>query len=374
MTASTMEPWLHDARLVVCVGSGGVGKTTTSAALALRVAQSGRRVLVLTIDPAKRLANAMGLASLGNHPQRVALDAPNGGELHAMMLDARASFDALIEDAAGDDADRILGNRVYRMMADHFAGVQEYMAVVRLYDMYERGGWDLIVLDTPPAKHAVDFFRASSRAAALFDERIMRWFTPNARGGKILQRVFNPGAVVLKLLATIGGEQFIAELSEFFEALALIRDKLQDRGERVDQILTDAQTKYVVVASPDPRRVREALEFHDKLSEMGKQVERFVLNRSHHAFSPADLETLDAAARVIPDEALQRTVRRVHRFYDDLLALAERDRGSAASLGARVAHDRVRLIPVFGEPIHALEQLSRLGEYVVAPLAAKAAS
>lgn len=361
---------LDDARLVICVGSGGVGKTTTSAALALHAASQGRRVLVLTIDPAKRLANAMGLPDLGNHPQRVDLaalgaDAAPGSELHAMMLDARASFDALIEEEAGDDADRILGNRVYRMMADHFAGVQEYMAVVRLYDMYERGGWDLIVLDTPPAKHAVDFFRASSRAAALFDERIMRWFTPGARGGRILQRVFNPGAVVLKLLSVIGGEQFIGELSEFFEALALVRERLQNRGERVDEILTDRATRYIVVASPDPRRVAEALEFHDRLRETDQQVELFVLNRSHHSFRTEDLEALNAAVRVVPDPGLAETADRVRAFYEDLVALARRDRASATSLETRVESGRVRLVPVFGEPIHRLDQLARLGRLVV---------
>ncbi|MFT4704703.1 MAG: anion-transporting ArsA/GET3 family ATPase [Bradymonadia bacterium] len=358
-----------DARLIVCVGSGGVGKTTTSAAVALRGALEGRRVLVLTIDPAKRLANAMGLESLGNHPQHVPLPEAGKGRLDAMMLDAKASFDALIRDTAGADADRILKNRVYRLMADHFAGVQEYMAVVRLYDLYESGSWDLIVLDTPPAKHAVDFFSASSRAAALFDERIIRWFLPSgSKEGSLLQRVFNPGAVVLKLLSVIGGEQFVAELSEFFEALHLISDKLKHRGERVDQILTDDQTRYIVVASPDPRRVDEAVEFHDKLGELGKRVDLFVLNRSHHHFAETDLDTLEAAVRLSGEDAPVRgTLRRAQRFYDDLLALAERDRGAARSLGRRVQQDRVRLVPVFGKPIHELSQLDALAGYVLNP-------
>lgn len=364
------SPLLQDARLVVCVGSGGVGKTTTSAALALRAAIEGQRVLVLTIDPAKRLANAMGLEHLGNHPAPVALGAlgeAKGGELHAMMLDARASFDALIEETAGDEAERILGNRVYRIMADHFAGVQEYMAVVRLHEMYESGQWDLIVLDTPPAKHAVDFFRASSRAAALFDERIIRWFLPNSDPeAGLLKRVFNPGAVVLRLLAAIGGDAFIAELSEFFEALNIISDKLRDRGERVDSILTDPATRYVVVASPDPRRVDEAVAFHERLVEMGKTVALFVLNRSHHAFEATDLDLLDSAAKVLPEaHPVHQARARVAAFYTDLLALADGDRAAAQLLSRRVASERVRLVPVFGRPIHELAELAELASFVV---------
>ena len=367
---SATNPLFDGARLVVCVGSGGVGKTTTSAALALRAALDGKRVLVLTIDPARRLANAMGLEHLGNHPAPVdlgALGSEGAGELHAMMLDARASFDALIEETAGDDAERILGNRVYRIMADHFAGVQEYMAVVRLHEMYDSGEWDLIVLDTPPAKHAEDFFSASSRAAALFDERIIRWFLPNSDpDAGLLKRVFNPGAVVLKLLAAIGGDAFIAELSEFFEALNIISDKLRDRGERVDSILTDRATRYIVVASPDPRRVDEAVAFHERLVAMRKQVALFVLNRSHHGFERTDLSLIDSAAQVLPsDHPVHGARERVAAFYDDLLALAERDRDAERRLSRRVASDRVRLVPVFGRPIHELRELARLASFVL---------
>jgi len=356
------------ARLLICIGSGGVGKTTTSASLAVRAAVDGRRVLVLTIDPAKRLANAMGLDALDNEPQQVDLSAVGGtGTLHAAMLDAVASFDELIRSTAGDKADEILTNRIYRMMVDHFAGVQEYMAVVRLYEAYESGRYDLIVLDTPPAKHAVDFFASSRKAAAMFDERIMRWFLPEmAKDAGLLFRVFNPGVVVLKLLAVIGGDAFIGELSGFFRAMSTVRADLQKRGERVDAILKDAATQYVVVASPDARRVDEAIDFYERLRAQRQDVALFVLNRAHDAYSAADLGVLDDAIRRAPsDDDLAASAARIGSFYRDLLGLAARDRDAAARLLKRVGQARVRTVPAFGEHIHALQQLLRLSSLVL---------
>lgn len=368
--SSTASALFEGSRLVICVGSGGVGKTTTSAALALSAAVTGRRVLVLTIDPARRLANAMGLELLDNEPHTVDLSPVGGrGTLHAAMLDAVASFDELIRSTARreEDAERILNNRVYRMMVDHFAGVQEYMAVVRLYDVYESGNWDLIVLDTPPAKHASDFFGSSTKAAAMFDERIMKWFLPNQDpDAGFLKRLFNPGAVVLKLLSVIGGEQFIAELSEFFEAMSAIREDLHKRGERVEQILKAASTRYVVVASPDPRRVDEAIDFHSRLRQQRQEVALFILNRAHDQYDASDLAALETAASRHPsDDELAGTVARIAAFYQSLLGLSARDRVAADSLGRRVASDRIRTVPAFGEHIHALDQLLRLSRYVL---------
>ena len=363
---------IFDSRLLIAVGSGGVGKTTTSAALALRAAHEGKRVLVLTIDPAKRLANAMGLDALGNEARRVDLSSIAGkGTLDAAMLDAASSFDELIRTTASAkaDADRILTNRVYRMMVDNFAGVQEYMAVVRLYDVYESEDYDLIVLDTPPAKHAADFFASSDKASALFDERIMRWFLPSMNKERgVISRVFNPGAVVLRLLSFIGGEKFIADLTEFFEAMAAVREDLQSRGERVSEILRDARTQYIVVASPDPRRVEEALEFHQRLQEQRQEVALFVLNRSHDHFSASDLDPLITAAEADPDnDELAATVARVSAFYaSNLLGLARRDENATDALIGRVSPDRVRTVPSFSEHIHRLEQLLALSRRVVA--------
>jgi len=366
-----------NTRLIVCVGTGGVGKTTTSASLALRAAIDGRRVLVLTIDPAKRLANAMGLDHLGNEPQPVRLEALGDaqGSLDAMMLDATRSFDDLIRRTAGAEASSILENRVYRVMADHFAGVQEYMALERLFDMYESGKWDLIVLDTPPAQNAFDFFTSPKRVAAMFDERIMRWFLPNNdKDAGFFQRVFNPGAVVLKVLSYIGGEAFIGELSEFFNAVRIVRASFQERGQRVEQILADAQTRYVVIASPDSRRVSEALDFRGRLLDLDLDIALFILNRSHHRFRPEDVDPLiERAPQIIDDsstdERLRQTLRgsvlRATAFYRDLVALAERDRAGIAQLMTRVDRAKVRLVPIFGKDIHTLSELRLLSDFLI---------
>lgn len=364
-----MDPLYRDTRLLVCVGTGGVGKTTTSAALALRAAVGGKRVLVLTIDPARRLANAMGLNHLGHEPQTVdlsGLDVQRGGELHAMMLDATRSFDELIKREAGRDAASILDNRVYRVMADQFAGVQEYMALERLYDMYE-AGWDLIVLDTPPAQNSMDFFTSPRRVAAMFDERVMRWFLPAEANANLFQRVFNPGAIVLKLLSVIGGDSFIGELSEFFEAVRIVRASFHERGERVQQILRERSTRYVVIAAPDPRRVEEALDFHGRLGEMGQRIERFILNRSYHRFLGGDIDTLRT---LIADESVEagglaERAERITTFYEDLVAISERDRAGIARITARVDTEMVRLVPVFGKDIHTLSELKHLSDFIV---------
>jgi anion-transporting ArsA/GET3 family ATPase len=263
-------------------------------------------------------------------------------------------------------------------MADHFAGVQEYMALDRLYDLRASGDWDLVVLDTPPAQNASDFFTAPQRVSALFDERIMRWFVPaEAAERNLLKRVFNPGAVVLKLLALIGGQQFIDELAGFFDAIRIVRAAFKERGDAVQGILRESSTRYVVVASPDPRRVLEALTFHGRMGEMGLDVARFVLNRSHHRFRPDDVDSLlPALSRMTAgavggvDPAIvsraDKVGARVVSFYRELVHLADRDRAGIAQLTARVSHDRVRLVPVFGRDIHTAAELLQLARFVVA--------
>lgn len=358
------EDVVLQAKLVVCVGTGGVGKTTTSAALALHAARAGRSVLVLTIDPAKRLATAMGLESLGNSPQPVDLSALGAtGSLHAMMLDAKETFDDLIRRTAGERAPVILENRIYKMMSERLTGTQEYMALERLFDLYQGGQWDLVVLDTPPSTNALDFFDAPRRTAQMFDESVMRWFLPTAaaESGGFFQRVFNPGAVVQKLLATVGGDAFMQELADFFDALAIVRASFEERGHRVSAILRDPATRYVLVLSPDARRVQEALSLHAKLKEMGKSVSLFLINRSHADFDIADLRQLRTEGEGVSPEVWSRAL----GVYAELAALGERDRDGVARLRVAAREALVHVVPSFDRPIHALESLAMLAEAVV---------
>lgn len=354
---------LRTSRLVICIGTGGVGKTTTSAAIALQAASMGRRVLVMTIDPARRLANAMGLDALDNEPHRVPLASTDGGYLDAMMLDARRTFDDLIRRTAGPEAPSILENRVYRLMVDRLSGTQEYMALERLYDLYTSGRWDLIVLDTPPSTSALEFFDAPRRTANMFDESVMRWFLPENRADRgLLQRVFNPGAVVLKLLAVVGGETFIGELSGFFNAMRIVRASFEERGHEVQRILGHPDTAYVMIASPDSRRVEEALLMRRRLAEERRSIEMFVLNRSHHLFEAADLERCE---RILAAEDGASLPPAFGRWYRRLVGLAERDRAGIARLKAGLQDEVVRLVPAFDRPIHSLDELRGLGAFLV---------
>jgi anion-transporting ArsA/GET3 family ATPase len=354
------------ARLVVCVGTGGVGKTTTSAALALRAAFEGRHVLVLTIDPARRLAQAMGLESLDNEPRAVDVAALGGtGSLHAMMLDATTTFDDLIRRTAGPQAKSILENRVYRVMADHLAGVQEYMALERLYELHSSKKWDLIVLDTPPSKNALDFFNAPRRVSAMFDERVMRWFLPDNGEGGMLGKLFNPGAVTLKLLAVMGGKEFVAELAGFFDAIRAVRSSFKERGDAVERILREAATRYAAIASPDPRRVDEALDLRRRMAVLRLTIDLVVLNRSHHRFKKSDMTSLRAAfAASEATEGDAELLTRVDNFYADLIGLSERDRVGVLRLVDRIDKTRIRLVPVLGLDIHTPPELLKLSSYL----------
>lgn len=355
---------LFKSKLIICVGSGGVGKTTTSASIALRAASQGLKVLVLTIDPARRLADAMGLAQLDNSPRKVVLDNKNGGSLDAMMLDAKETFDDLIRRTAGKDSQSIFDNRLYQIMTEQLAGTLEYMALERLYDLYESKKWQLIVLDTPPAQNTKDFFSAPERVASLFDERIMRWFVPsiNAKAG-FFRRKLNPGAIVLKLIGILGGKSFVMELTEFFTAMNLVRSSLHKRGKRVQEILREKDTHYIVISSPDPRRVDEALSLQNRLLSLDKEVVFFILNRSHHRYYLSDLDALEKNAEKNSNEDVT-AYSRIRTFYERLTQLAERDRSGIQQLYERADLKRVRLIPILGHDIHTLAELLQLSDHI----------
>ena len=364
---------LLGSRLIICVGSGGVGKTTTSAAIAATAAMEGQKVLVLTIDPARRLADAMGLEELGNEPAAVKLQGTEGS-LDAMMLDAKQTFDDLIRRTAGNRSRTILDNRIYKILTGYFAGTLEYMALERLYDLYQSGKWELIVLDTPPSQNAKDFFSAPERARQMFDERIMRWFVPDANeNAGFFKRNLSPGAVVQRLLTTLGGSDFVRDLTEFFTALSIVRESIHQRGVRVQEILQDKDTHYVVVTSPDPRRVDEAISLHRMLKEMRQKVELFVLNRSHHRFESSDLRALERAAQTAIDTTddaergrlIEDAVDHTRRLYHELVGLGDRDRDGMTALYQRVDPTIARVVPALGHDIHEMSELIELGEHVL---------
>ncbi len=279
---------LMERRILVCVGSGGVGKTTTAAALALAAARRGKRTLVLTIDPARRLANSLGLVSLGHQVQQVepALIRKGAqsdrGELHAMMLDQKQAFDEVVARHAKDPAavQRILANPVYAQISGSLAGAQEYAAMAKLHDFDRSGQWDLIVVDTPPTAHALDFLDAPRKLSEAIDSPAIEWFRKlQGQGGSRWSLVGKTGAFVLKRLAKFVGSKFIDDLGVFFTEFNDILGGFRQRAEETFALLRQPRVGFVLVASPEPMAVHEAIAFHERLVTAGMPFVGFVVNK-----------------------------------------------------------------------------------------------
>ncbi|MEV5932144.1 ArsA family ATPase [Streptomyces sp. NPDC052079] len=274
-----------DTRIVVCCGSGGVGKTTTAAALGLRAAERGRKVVVLTIDPARRLAQSMGIDSLDNTPRRVkGIDDSAGGELHAMMLDMKRTFDEIVE--AHADADRaaaILGNPFYQSLSAGFAGTQEYMAMEKLGQLRSRDEWDLIVVDTPPSRSALDFLDAPKRLGSFLDGKLIRVLLAPAKvGGRAGMKFLNVGmSMMTGALGKVLGGQLLKDVQTFVAAMDSMFGGFRTRADATYKLLQAPGTAFLVVAAPERDALREAAYFVERLAAEDMPLAGLVLNRVH---------------------------------------------------------------------------------------------
>src|SRR4051812_23913482 len=284
---SDLADRLEGKRVVVCAGSGGVGKTTTSAAIAMGLAARGARVCVVTIDPAKRLADALGIEQLGSEPRRVddarfaghGIVMGDGGELWAMMLDPKRTFDELIERLAPDEKTRddILENRIYRELSSAVAGSQEFTAVAKLYDLNRSGMFDVIVLDTPPSRNALDFLDAPDRLTGFLEGRALRLFlAPSGLAARVVGR---GTGVVFGVLRRVTGVDLMNDLSVFFGALSGVLDGFRERAAGVKALLADPATLFLIVTSPERDPVEEAIFFRGKLREAGMPFGGLIVNR-----------------------------------------------------------------------------------------------
>ena len=320
-------------RIVVCCGSGGVGKTTTSAALAVRAADRGRRVAVLTIDPARRLAQALGLTELGNEPGRVAgvpadEGEPDGpGELHAMMLDMRRTFDEMVQThSTPDRAEAILANPFYQTISTSFSGTQEYMAMEKLGQLAATGRWDLIVVDTPPSRSALDFLDAPQRMSTFLDGRMIRLLASPARaGGRSLRKVLGAGfSLFTKAVSTILGGQLLADASAFVQAFDTMFGGFRERANATYALLRSPGTAFVVVAAPEPDALREAAYFVDRLRTEDMPLAGLVLNRTHPVLAPLSATRARDAADELSGAPLATAVLRLHADRVDRATREER--------------------------------------------------
>jgi anion-transporting ArsA/GET3 family ATPase len=364
---------LQGKRVIVCVGAGGVGKTTTSAALALGLARRGQRVAVVTIDPAKRLASALGLEELPSQPQRIepALLGAQGielrGELWAMMLDAKRTFDELIARLAPDESAReeILANPVYRELSTAVAGSHELSAIAKLYELYEEHDFDVIVLDTPPSRNALDFLDAPGRLLGFLEGRALQVFL---RPGGLTARVFGRGtALVFAIFARVTGVDMLSELSQFFRTLSGVTGAFGERTRGVEALLRDERTSFLVISSPEAEPAREARFLIERLSAAGMTPAGLIVNRVHtHGLEGLSEQSV---GELLTQELGERLASRVASNLADFNVLVERDREtiarlSAASAGAP-AIARPVLVPDLDEDVQDLLGLGRIAEHLL---------
>jgi anion-transporting ArsA/GET3 family ATPase len=342
---TSLEPLLEGKRMVICAGSGGVGKTTTAAAVALGLADRGLKVAVVTIDPAKRLATALGLDALGNEPHRVEYE--TAGELWAMMLDAKRTFDELIERLAPDERtrDEVFANRIYQQLSSAVSGSQEFTAIAKLYELDQSGAYDVLVLDTPPSRNALDFLDAPGRLTRFFQGRAIRIFLKPAG-------LFGRGTgLVFKAMQKVTGVDLLRDLSGFFRALGGMIDGFTERARAVGALLEDPATTFLIVTAPRHDPVEEAIFFHRKLREAGMPFGGVVVNRVHQ---PPD-ETLPEPVAAELGPALAE---RVRGAAAQLTALAARDAANVARLRSTLGDPPTLVVPELDDDVHDLDGLA----------------
>jgi anion-transporting ArsA/GET3 family ATPase len=369
---------LEGKRVAICAGSGGVGKTTTSAAIAMGLAAQGARVCVVTIDPARRLADALGIEQLGSEPRRVDDTRFEGhgitiaGELWAMMLDPKHTFDELIEQLSPDERtrDEILANRIYRELSSAVAGSQEFTAVAKLYELDRSGRFDVIVLDTPPSRNALDFLDAPDRLTGFLEGRALRLFL--APSG-IAARVVGRGtSVVFSVLRRVTGVDLMDDLSVFFGALSGVMDGFRERAAGVKALLADPGTTFLIVTSPEREPVDEAIFFRGKLREAGMPFGGLVVNRVHPLAEGAEGAEVDEAvltAELGGDAALAR---KVVRTLGEFRVLAHRDAESVARLARELDEPDPILVPHLDGDVHDVDGLVAVHRHLFADGARRA--
>jgi anion-transporting ArsA/GET3 family ATPase len=380
VASGSLAALLRERSLLVSVGPGGVGKTTISAAMALEAARMGRRVLVLTIDPARRLADALGLTGMDDDIHRVDIGAyaVEGGTLDACMLDTGASFDALMARVAPSTEvrDRILNNRVYRAMAGTLSRSHAYIAMERLHEVTTSGAYDLVVLDTPPTRNAIDILDAPNKLVAFLEDNVVKWFV-RKRGGGLLDRLLATGsAAAQRLLGMLAGQFFLDEIIAFFEAFWELREGFRVRAEAARARLRDPNTAFVVVSSADVANLEDAKSLADGIRARGVRVAGTVINRAYEPIGRDPREVITAvepfdpvrSAQVLwPDapepERVAKLVAQLAELRDETAAANAANVSAIESHGFRADELRV-LVARLDHDIRDVEGLAELGPWL----------
>ncbi len=342
----SLEALALGSSVIVCCGSGGVGKTTISASFAVEAARHGRKACVVTIDPARRLADSLGVKELANTPAKIDGDWP--GELWALMLDPKGTFDGLVRRYAASDeqAEGILANRIYKNLTSALSGTQEYMAMEKLYELTEEGGYDLVVVDTPPTRNALDFLDAPGRLSRFLEHRLFQMLLMPTRA--YLRAVSVATQALLRTISKVAGAEIVHDAVAFFQAFEGMEEGFRQRAGRMRQLLGEPGTAFVLVTSPRPDSVEEAGWFADRLAESGLSVQGLVVNRVHPGFpTRSPLPDLPHESRLAPliDNL---------RHYQEL---ARREGEAVSALASRVAPAPVARVPLLDSDVHDLRGL-----------------
>jgi anion-transporting ArsA/GET3 family ATPase len=370
-----IEELITERDVVICCGSGGVGKTTTAAVLALEGARRGRRACVVTIDPAKRLADTLGVAELSNQATEIDrslwvdsdTETAPGGALYALMLDTKSTFDRLVTRNAQDDeqAQRILDNRFYRNVSGALGGTAEYMAMEKLHELHDEGDYDLIVVDTPPTRHALDFLDAPKRLTRLLDNRIFRLLMMPTRAYVKLASV--AVQTFLHTVSRVVGSEVVDDVVNFFRAFEGMESGFRARAQAVDRLLADPRTAFVLVTSPRRDALEEATFFANRLGQNGQQVQALIVNRVHPPFgdeSPAGLRAAADALRLDGTDAALRLA----ALYDNLADfrdVAILERGHIEGLRDKIGTAVVAFVPYLARDVYDFAALHEVGALLI---------
>lgn len=361
---SVLSSVIERSSVIVCCGSGGVGKTTSAAALGIHAAEAGRRVVVVTIDPARRLADALGLDDgLAAFPQLIDLASTTDGEMWAMMLDTAATFDGLVKRHAGDEdqVERILANSFYRNIAGAMSGTQEYMAAETLHALHGDDRFDLVIVDTPPSRNALDFLEAPGVLARFLDHRIFKvLMLPTKSGLKILGSAAQP---IFKAIGRIVGSDVLADAVAFFQAFSGMESGFRERADEVVALIRDPQTSFVVVASPHHDTIDEAVWFAGQLDAQEVAVGAAIVNRAQPAFGDgSSADAADAATEAAGDGA--DVLADLWSNLASLRTIREAELDVVAPLRVAVGDAGCVVVPLLDGDVHDLDSLRRIGAHL----------
>ncbi len=367
-----MTQWLKNKRLIVVCGSGGVGKTTTAASLGLKAAAMGKKVIVLTIDPAKRLATSLGLESLTGKPRKISSEmlseavGETSGSLYAMMLDTKSTFDDLVVKYAPtkEIEKKILGNKIYQHLSEMISGSQEYMAMEKIYEIVSEEKYDVVVIDTPPTTHAIDFLEAPERMInAIGNSMIHLLIKPAVAVGQSGLKILEKGSkIVMKVFDRITGFAFLQDISEMLISFQHLLEGFQSRADEVKIILKDEQTTFVLVAACEDKSVAEVKVFNNKLKELDLPLSGLIVNRVYPYYPDYEpKKQMQELTKKVGDNLANKMA----VVFEEYQHVARRDAGFIKELKASMGPGKfVSTIPLFDTDIHDMVGLYRLAKYV----------